>query len=41
MGGNTPYDSRAAGNGYNRPPENPFGDEKAPREQNPFEDVKV
>lgn len=41
MGGNTPYDPRAAGNGYGRPAENPFGDEKAPREQNPFEDVKV
>ena len=41
--GSTPYDPRA-GAGYNsnnRPAENPFGDEKAARDHNPFEDVKV
>ncbi len=38
--GSTPYDPRA-GAGYNRPAENPFGDDKAPREHNPFEEVKV
>ncbi|KAI0093046.1 hypothetical protein BDY19DRAFT_921738 [Irpex rosettiformis] len=40
--GATPYDPRTgAGYNSNRPAENPFGDEKAPRDQNPFEDVKV